>query len=112
MQNELDALRLLLSKEHTFSPERRYLRVGHEQMIPLLIFFNDFFIQYGYSKYSPERKRDKRLRMASLICEANFSTFYDLTAWQLQTITKYLFDLNEEEYGKAYKFLKFIEENA
>lgn len=111
MQAELDALRLLLAKEHSFSPDRRYLTVGHDQMIPLLIIFNEYFMLYT-SHRSVESKRLARLLIASYICEANFRTFYEMTVWQISTITNFLTTLNEEESGKAYEFLKYVENEA
>lgn len=111
MQKELDALRLLLGKEHTFSPERRYLTIGHDQMVPLLIIFNEYFMKYTFHR-TQESKRIVRLMMVSYICEANFSSFYQMTVWQVSTITNFLSVLNEEEDGKAYRFLEFVENEA
>ena len=111
MQTELDALRLILAKEHSFSPDRRYLRVSHDQMVPLLIMMNEYFLSKP-NFMTMNRKRFVRLSIMSKICEANFNSFYEMTFWQISSITNYLSNLEEEEHGKSKDFLKFVEESA
>lgn len=110
MQTELDALRLILAKEHSFSPKMRYLSPGHEAMVPLLIWLSAYFRQQGRQISQPEQ-REIRLRMVSFICETPIDSFYDMTSWQISSITNFLKDLEEEEYGKANRFLNFVETN-
>ena len=107
MQTELDALRLLLAKEHSFSPERRYLSAGHDQMVPLLIYFNTYFVTY-HRGMSQESKKRIRLDIVNKICESNITSFYQMTSWQLSTITNFLETLNTEHEGKANEFLDFV----
>lgn len=111
MQTELDALRLILAKEHSFSPKMRYLTPSHESMVPLLIWFSAFFRQREVPVIQQEQ-REYRLRMVNFICESSAGTFYDLTSWQISSITNFLNTLEEEEHGKANRFLNFVEANC
>lgn len=111
MQIELDALRLMLAKEDTFSPERRYLRVGHSDMIPLLIQFQAFFQRKN--RYLNQHQKDFiRHQLVGFIVEKQIDSFYDLTYYQTVTISKYLQSLDEEDNGKGSEFLEFIESVA
>jgi len=110
MQTELDALRLMLAKEHSFSSKFRYLSPNHEAMVPLLIYFGEYFKQKG--RMSQDEKRAIRLKIVNAICESSYESFYQMTSWQLSTITNFLKDLNEERDGKAYQFLEYVETNA
>ena len=108
MQTELDALRLILAKEHSFSPKMRYLSPSHESMVPLLIWLSAYFKQKEARMFPPEQ-REARLRMINFICETSVESFYDMTSWQISAITNFLKDIEEEEYGKANRFLDFVE---
>jgi hypothetical protein len=111
MQIELDALRLMLAKEDSFSPERRYLRVGHSDMIPLLIYFQNFF--QAKNRYLNQHQKDFiRHQITGYIIEKQIDSFYDLTYYQTVTIAKYLQSLNEESHGKATEFLEYLEGEA
>lgn len=107
-QIELDALRILLTRENSFAPQYRYLKPSHECMIPLLIHFDQYFSVKGLRNI--DRKRDLRLRMVSYICQENITTFYDLTYYQVKTIADFLFHLEEGEgLARKFKFLEFVE---
>lgn len=111
MQTEIDALRLLLAKEHSFQPKMRYLSPSHEAMVPLLIWFSAYFRQKE-DRIPQADQKEIRLRMVNFICESSIDSFYNMTSWQISTITNFLKTLEEEEYGKANKFLSFIEANS
>ena len=110
MQTELDALRLILAKEHSFSPKMRYLSPDHEAMVPLLIYFGEYFKQK--ERMSQEEKRAIRLKIINNICESSYESFYQMTSWQLSAITNFLKDLEEEQHGKAYQFLEYVETSS
>ena len=111
MQTELDALRLILAKEHSFTPERRYLRIGHPDMIPLLIHFGTYF-QSKNRYYNQHQKDFLRHQIVSCIIEKQINSFYELTYWQVVSISKFLSNLNEEENGKGSEFLNYVESIA
>jgi hypothetical protein len=111
MQVELDALRLILAKEHSFTPERRYLHVGHSDMVPLLIQFGNFF-QSKNKYYNQHQKDFLRHQIVGFIIEKPINSFYDLTYWQTVSISKFISNLNEENYGKGSEFLSYVESIA
>ena len=80
MQTELDALRLILAKEHSFSSKMRYLSPDHDTMVPLLIYFGEYFKQK--ERMSQEEKRAIRLKIINNICESSYESFYQMTSWQ------------------------------
>lgn len=107
MNVDLDALRLIIAKEHSFSPRQRYLEPSHEAMVPLLIAFTDYF-KYIDSTLSLAEKRELRLKAMGIICQKDVSSFYDLTSWEVSSIANFLKGLNDEEENKASRFIDFV----
>ena len=108
METDLQALQIILEKEHSFNPERRYIRIGHADMVPLLISFDKYFLSKS-CHMSQDKKKQVRLKIVGYICGKQISSFYDLTYWQTVSISQYLFKLEEEENGKGQRFLEYVE---
>lgn len=105
MKTELDALRLIIAKEHSFPEHLKYQKPVHENMVPLLIFIQGYQNENGVPA---EARREERLAMMGFICETIFSSFYEMTEWQIRSITNFVSDLEEEEHGKGRRFLEYV----
>ena len=111
MKVELDALRLIIAKEHSFTSKMRYLDPGHEAMVPLLISFTEYFKSLE-EPLTQDEKREIRLSAIGNVVQRPIESFYNLTSWELSSITNFLKELNEEQDDKANKFIEYLSNGA
>lgn len=110
MKTALDALRLILAKEHSFDPRMRYLQPNHDSMVPLLIMFSEYF-KYVETSLTQDERREIRLAVMSTIVQRPVESFYTLTSWEISATANFIKELNDEEANKGNRFIEYVASN-
>ena len=99
-EDDLAALRILLSREHHFSEEKRYRKPNHLDLRGLLLTLEEW-LRIDEEVDDTKERREIRLKILSFILEIKVRTTYDLTVYQCSTIAHFLWNgpENPDESG-------------